>query len=63
VLPALSLSDVLHLDALAGSYNAVSFNSFIDGLLDNMNLYPGPKLRHRHGERKHSQVGGAPSND
>ncbi|KAJ7700416.1 hypothetical protein B0H17DRAFT_925474 [Mycena rosella] len=42
VLPALSLSGVLHLDVIAGSYNAASFNSFIDGLLDNMNPYPGP---------------------
>jgi transposase len=32
----------LHLDVLAGSYNAQDFNSFIDGLLDNMNPYPGP---------------------
>ncbi|KAJ7330559.1 hypothetical protein DFH08DRAFT_615775, partial [Mycena albidolilacea] len=42
VLPALSLSGVLHLDVLAGSSNATSFKDFIDGLLDNMNLYPGP---------------------
>ncbi|KAF7374023.1 DDE family endonuclease [Mycena sanguinolenta] len=27
---------------LAGSYTAATFNSFIDGLLDNMNPYPGP---------------------
>lgn len=38
----MSLDGVLHLDVLAGSYNAASFNSFIDGLLDNMNPYPGP---------------------
>lgn len=42
VLPALSLSGVLHLDVLAGSYKARDFNSFIDGLLDNMNPFPGP---------------------
>ncbi|KAJ6564864.1 hypothetical protein DFH09DRAFT_892483, partial [Mycena vulgaris] len=42
VLPALSLNGVLHLDVIAGSYNAASFNSFIDGLLNNMNPYPGP---------------------
>lgn len=42
VLPALSLSGVLHLDVLAGSYNAAAFNNFIDGLLDNMNPFPGP---------------------
>ncbi|KAJ7303583.1 hypothetical protein DFH08DRAFT_622615, partial [Mycena albidolilacea] len=42
VLPALSLSRVLHVDIVAGSYNAASFNSFIDCLLNNMNLYLGP---------------------
>ncbi|KAJ7653431.1 hypothetical protein B0H17DRAFT_856633, partial [Mycena rosella] len=42
VLPALSLDGVLHLDILTGSYRATSFNSFIDGLLDNMNPFPGP---------------------
>jgi hypothetical protein len=42
VLPALSLSGVLHLDIVAGSYNAASFSGFIDCLLDNMNRYPGP---------------------
>jgi hypothetical protein len=41
VLPALSLSGVLHLDVLAGSYKAEDFNSLVDGLLDNMNPFPG----------------------
>jgi hypothetical protein len=36
------LDGVLHLDILAGSYNAASFNSFIDTLLDNMNPFLGP---------------------
>jgi hypothetical protein len=30
------------LDILAGSYNAASFNSFIDTLLDNMDPFLGP---------------------
>ncbi|KAJ7247515.1 hypothetical protein C8J57DRAFT_1522911 [Mycena rebaudengoi] len=41
VLPALLLSGVLHLDVLAGSYKAEDFNSLVDGLLDNMNPFPG----------------------
>ncbi|KAJ7640203.1 hypothetical protein B0H17DRAFT_854232, partial [Mycena rosella] len=38
----LSLSGILHLDVLEGSYTAASFNSFVDGLLDSMNPFPGP---------------------
>ncbi|KAJ7894769.1 hypothetical protein B0H13DRAFT_1624682 [Mycena leptocephala] len=41
VLPALSLDGVLHLDVIPGPYNAAAFNSFIDGLLDNMSPFPG----------------------
>ncbi|GBE86874.1 hypothetical protein SCP_1001160 [Sparassis crispa] len=42
VLPALSLDGVLHLDVQDHTYKAEEFNSFIDGLLDNMNPFPQP---------------------
>ena len=41
VLPALSLDSVLHLDVQSRSYTAELFNDFIDGLLNNMNPFPG----------------------
>ncbi|KAF8979996.1 hypothetical protein BDQ17DRAFT_1218052, partial [Cyathus striatus] len=41
VLPALSLDGVLHLDVIPCSWTAALFNGFIDGLLNNMNLFPG----------------------
>lgn len=41
VLPALSLDGVLHLNVQSRSYTAELFNDFIDGLLDNMNPFPG----------------------
>jgi hypothetical protein len=40
ILLALSLDGILHLDVLDHSYTAAAFNSFIDGLLDNMNPFP-----------------------
>ncbi|KDQ05476.1 hypothetical protein BOTBODRAFT_122765, partial [Botryobasidium botryosum FD-172 SS1] len=41
ILPALSLDGVLHLDIQQRSYTTTLFNRFIDGLLDNMNPFPG----------------------
>ena len=41
VLPAISLSGVLHLDVLTSAWTGEEFRSFIDVLLDNMNTYPG----------------------
>ncbi|KIK54055.1 hypothetical protein GYMLUDRAFT_177898 [Collybiopsis luxurians FD-317 M1] len=40
MLPDLSLNGILHLDIQEDSYMGASFNAFIDGLLDNMNLFP-----------------------
>lgn len=40
VLPALSLDGILHLDIQDHSYTSEDFNSFVDGLLDNMNPFP-----------------------
>ncbi|KAI0350326.1 hypothetical protein OH77DRAFT_1413221, partial [Trametes cingulata] len=42
ILPALSLSGVLHLDIQERSYNGRLFHEFIDGLLDHMNPFPAP---------------------
>ena len=42
LLPALSLDGILCLDIIEGSFNAVRFAQFIDGLLCVMNPYPGP---------------------
>ena len=42
ILPALSLDGILHLAVEDHPYTAQEFNSFIDGLLDNMNQFPGP---------------------
>ena len=41
ILPALSLDGILHLDVEDRSYTAAMFNDFVDGLLDNMNPFPG----------------------
>ena len=41
ILPALSLNGILHLAVEDRPYTAEQFNSFIDGLLDNMNPFPG----------------------
>jgi len=41
ILPALSLDGILHLDVEDHSYTATMFNDFVDGLLDNMNPFPG----------------------
>ncbi|KZV59347.1 hypothetical protein PENSPDRAFT_595645, partial [Peniophora sp. CONT] len=42
VLPAISLTGVLHLDMRARTYNGPLFLNFIHGLLDNMNPFPAP---------------------
>ena len=43
VLPAISVtSGVLHVNIVEGAFNAITFRSFIVGLLDRMNKYPGP---------------------
>ncbi len=42
ILPGLSLSGILHLDIVEGSYDAAKFGEFINGLLSWMNPYPGP---------------------
>lgn len=43
MLPALSLDGILHLNVVEGSHNSTTFYDFVDGLLDKMNRYPGPK--------------------
>jgi hypothetical protein len=42
VLPALSLDGILDVSIIAGSFNNLSFAEFIDGLLNQMNPFPGP---------------------
>ncbi|KAI8977727.1 hypothetical protein BD414DRAFT_422490 [Trametes punicea] len=42
MLPALSLSGILHLKVVEGSFTIASFSDFIAGLLEVMNPYPGP---------------------
>jgi hypothetical protein len=42
VLPALSLSGVLLVDIIEGSFTKRRFSKFIDALLDQMNPFPGP---------------------
>jgi transposase len=42
ILPALSLDGILSLEIVEGSFTKLSFASFIDGLLDRMNPFPGP---------------------
>jgi len=41
VLPALSLDGILSVDIVEGSFDQISFAGFIDGLLDQMNTFPG----------------------
>jgi hypothetical protein len=42
VLPALTLDGIIAVDLVEGSYNTNRFKKFIDGLLDQMNPFPGP---------------------
>jgi hypothetical protein len=42
ILPALSLDGILHLSIVQGSFNYESFTEFIEGLLMQMNPFPGP---------------------
>ena len=41
ILPALSLNGIISLDIVEGSFNKVLFARFIDGLLHQMNTFPG----------------------
>jgi len=43
MLPALSLDGILHVSVVEGSHNGTTFYDFVNGLLDKMNPYPGPK--------------------
>lgn len=40
VLPALTLDGIIFSSIVEGSFNGESFMDFLEGLLDNMNLYP-----------------------
>ncbi|KAG8945188.1 hypothetical protein FRC04_001167 [Tulasnella sp. 424] len=42
MLPALSLDGILHASIIPRSFTGNSFRIFVDGLLDEMNPYPGP---------------------
>jgi hypothetical protein len=42
ILPALSMDGILAVDIIEGSFTSKKFARFIDGLLDQMNPYPGP---------------------
>jgi len=42
ILPALSLDGILSNEIIEGSFTKLTFASFIDGLLDRMNPFPGP---------------------
>ena len=42
VLPAMTLDGIIALDIVEGSYNTKRFKRFIRGLLDQMNVFPGP---------------------
>ncbi|KAF9503538.1 hypothetical protein BS47DRAFT_1271496, partial [Hydnum rufescens UP504] len=42
ILPALSMDGILHLKIVEGSFNHPLFMEFIEGLLDQMNPFPGP---------------------
>ena len=44
VLPAMSLDGILYVRIVKGSFNYDSFGEFIDGLLDQMNPFPGPNF-------------------
>lgn len=41
LLPALSLDGILHVKIVEGSFTAVRFYEFIEGLLDRMQPFPG----------------------
>jgi hypothetical protein len=41
ILPAMSLDGIISLDIVEGSFNKVLFARFIDGLLHQMNAFPG----------------------
>jgi hypothetical protein len=43
VLPALSTDGIIYSDIKVGSWNGEDFLGFLDGLLKNMNVYPGPR--------------------
>jgi len=43
VLPALSLEGVIWLKIMEGSFTAELFTDFIEGLLAQMNDFPGPQ--------------------
>ncbi|KAJ3891675.1 hypothetical protein GG344DRAFT_6740, partial [Lentinula edodes] len=40
ILPAISLTGVLHLDILTRSWTGEEFRNYVEVLLDNMNPYP-----------------------
>ncbi|KAF9516166.1 hypothetical protein BS47DRAFT_1292961, partial [Hydnum rufescens UP504] len=42
ILPTLSMDGILHLKIVEGSFNCPLFMEFIEGLLDQMNPFPGP---------------------
>jgi len=42
ILPAISLSGILHLDIITRSWVAEEFEEYLVALLDNMNPYPEP---------------------
>lgn len=42
ILPALSLDGILACEIIEGSFTKSTFTEFIDGLLDQMNPFPGP---------------------
>jgi hypothetical protein len=42
VLPAISMDGMLAVDITEGSFTAIKFGQFIDGLLSQMNQYPAP---------------------
>ena len=42
ILPAISLDGIISVDIIEGSFTTAKFARFIDGLLDQMNPFPGP---------------------
>ncbi|KAF8577989.1 hypothetical protein K439DRAFT_1243455, partial [Ramaria rubella] len=42
ILPALSLDGIEYVDILKGSFTYATFAIFIEGLLNQMNPFPGP---------------------
>lgn len=43
ILPALTLDGILYAQIVPGSFNGNTFKIFLEGLLECMNPYPGPK--------------------